>query len=301
MNAGLAPLEALMVGEVAPGAGPLFIIGAPRSGTTLAYQVIAQQLRVGYFTSGANYLYRAPSLLTRILKPLLGRPAPVFESDLGSAPGLLAPAENGNFWFRWFPRDGDAGHYLDPGKVRRDDYEDMRFAVGSLERILARPLVFKSVYLSMTAGALARIFEHARFLFVRRDRFFTCQSLLLARQSRRCPAEWWSVRIPGYRELLHRPVWEQVVEQVCRTEAIVHADLSRFAPDRHRVVQYEELCLRPAAVVSGLARWLVSAGYQEYADVRIPPAFEYSNRTRLADDQARLIRERLALIGDDTA
>jgi len=294
INKGLEPVDALFSHDDGTTAGPpLFIVGAPRSGTSLTYQLVTQQLKAGYLISAMNYLFGAPNLLLEIMKPFLGRPKPVFESAYGRTPGVLAPAENGNFWFRWFPRDGEQGHYVDPIGLRTESYAGMKRAVDSMARILGRPMVFKSVYLSLATAALAQIFPQGRFLFVRRDAFFICQSLLLARLNRPNPAAWWSVKIPGYRWLLSEPVWRQVTDQVFHTDRILERDLGRYAVGRYLELRYEDLCVDPRANIRKICQWLRPAGFVPYEDMLLPEAFSPSNEIRVSRDVTVQIEGRL--------
>ena len=192
-NAAASKIDALLNTEPSNFPEPIFIVGAPRSGTTLTYQVVTQQFKVGYFTSQMNYLFGIPNIVMRLLAPFVSRPKPNFRSSYGHINGLFAPSENGNFWFRWLPRDGIQGHFVEANLESLQDYQSMYRSVGSMATILGVPMVFKSVYFSMVIGILAQVFPKARFIFVRRDRLLTCQSLYLARQRRKCPSDWWSV------------------------------------------------------------------------------------------------------------
>ncbi|HEX9626848.1 MAG TPA: sulfotransferase [Acidiferrobacterales bacterium] len=292
VNRVLAVVDPLFSADGPAQPDPLFIVGAPRSGTTLVYQIVTQQFRCAYFTRQFNYAYGAPNLLARMLRPFCRRPAAVFESNYGSIAGWRAPAEIGNFWFRWLPQDGVDGHYVEPREGALDDYGRMRDTVGSLARIFGAPLVFKSVYLSMAIGVLAAIFPDARFVFVRRDPFFTSQSILVGRLKRRDPDAWWSVKIPGYRDLAGQPLWYQATEQVCATERIVERDLARHADGRHFVINYEELCARPRDIVERLAAWLPE-GFERYADPALPDAFPVSRRITVSEETADRIRTQL--------
>ncbi len=272
---------------------PLFIVGAPRSGTTLTYQVITQQLRVGYFTSIMNYFYGAPNLVSRVLKPFYNRPAPIFSSTFGKTDKILSPAENANFWFQWFPRDSKQGHYVDPVDLQLEFYKDLIASVGSISCINEKPMVFKNLYLSMVVGALAQIFADARFIFVRRDRIYTCQSLFKARLKKTKPENWWSIKVPQYRKLLSMPLWYQVVDQVVCTENIIQDDLDRFAPSRYMTISYEDLCAQPQHVIRSIGEWLSRVGYVAYADVRLPERFCVSREKTLSDDLVEKMSKRL--------
>lgn len=296
----LSPVDSYFSKSGLPPGPPLFIVGAPRSGTTLTYQVITQQMRVGYFTGIMNYLYGIPNLVARTLKPFQHRPAPIFGSVYGKIAGALSPAENANFWFQWFPRDGEQGHYVEPFGLRLDSYHGLKAAVDSISRIAGKHMVFKSVYLSMVIGALAQIFTEARFIFVRRDRFYTCQSLLLGRLKRRNPSEWWSVKIPQYRELLSMPIWCQVVDQVVCTENMVQKDLDRFAPERYLMLRYEDLCRHPHQIIRLFEEWLSPLGYMSYSDIRVPETFSVSNEIILPANLSEKINNRLHSLEEST-
>lgn len=297
-NRALAPCDAHEPGEFAEPA-PLFIIGPPRSGTTLTYQVITQQLQVGYFTAPFGYLYGMPRLLAWGLRRLTRRPEPVFESRHGRIPGFLAPSEHANFWFRWFPRDGSQGQYVAGAAIDVNRYAGLRSDIAAIGRILERPLVFKNVYLSVTAGALAHLFPRARFLVVERDPLLICQSLLRARIARPDPTIWWSVRPPGYHDWLALPLWQQVARQVHATTTIIRRELADHAPGRVIDLPYERLCAEPRQVIADLHRRLESLGYAAYPDWRCPERFDATTTVSLPQTDADRLRNYLAELRAD--
>ncbi len=297
----LAPWDELLSRPTDDDAAPLFIVGPPRSGTTLTYQVITQQLRVAYFTAPFGYLYGAPRALAACIARYTRRPRPVFVSRHGRIPGVLAPSEHASFWFQWFPRDGVAGQYIEPASFEPDDYGTLRRAVAGISRIAGRPFVFKNVYLTMTAGALARIFPQARFVIVRRDLAWVALSLLKARESRGVPGEWWSVRPPHYREWTTMPLWQQIARQVHSTDHIVRRDLTVHASGRTIEIGYEDLCARPRAVVAEVADHLADQGYEAYADWRCPESFAAAERTGEPSARAMIIRAYIDRLEKDDA
>lgn len=295
-NRALEPVDGLFGRDRGSAKPPLFIVGPPRSGTTLSYQVITQEFRLAYFTALANYLFGASNLMAHVVPPLCGRPKASFESAYGGSVGWCAPAENGNFWFRWLPRDGEQGHYISTAAMSAVHMAQMRAAVNSLALIAGRPFVFKSVYLAMAIGPLAAAFPDARFIHVRRDPFYTCQSLLKARLARPDPREWWSVKPPEYRAWRNLPLAEKIVRQVLAVEEIVARDLRSHAPGRFRELHYEALCADPHAQLSELTEWLAPLGYERYPDTRIPSSFQVSRRVDLPNDMLATLREKLAVM-----
>ncbi|MDM8561055.1 sulfotransferase [Candidatus Parabeggiatoa sp. HSG14] len=275
---------------------PLFIVGVPRSGTTLTYQMITQQFQVGYFTAIMGYLYGMSNLINRFTRPLLGRTAPLFKSNYGNIKGILSPSEHANYWFQWFPSDSDLGHYVKPDKINLQDYESLKRSIESITVIMQKPMVFKCLYLDMTVGTLAQIFPDARFIFVRREHFMTCQSILLGRFKRKNPEQWWSVKPPHYKSLLSLPIWQQVTKQVFDTEKIILRDLKQYAPERYLELHYENICQNPQQIISDIITWLKPVGYKTYQNMRIPQQFTLSQKISLSETMVSQITEHLEML-----
>lgn len=294
VNRLLRPMDEWLLARPDPPRPVLFILGPPRSGTTLTYQVVTQHFEVAYFSAPFGYLYGAPNALCYTLRNLQKRPKPDFESSYGHIKGLLAPSEHGRFWSQWFPESGALGHRIVPDGLDASRYSELRDSVRSMSAIFRQPMAFKNVYLSLGVGALAQIFPEALFLLVRREPYFVAQSLLTKRLGQSDPNEWWSVKTPGFSELAGSPPWRQVCDQAFLTERIMLEDAGRYASGRCLEVHYEDLCQAPGNVIRRIADWLTARGVSQYADLRVPPAFDKSKRIVLPADVEENIRACLA-------
>src|SRR5690606_21792278 len=84
---GLRPLEAALVArgareaEAAP--PPVFVVGPPRSGTTLVYQLLVRRFRVAYLSNLAHRLYETPAAATWLGRPFVRPWTGPFESRYG--------------------------------------------------------------------------------------------------------------------------------------------------------------------------------------------------------------------------
>jgi len=203
---------------------------------------------------------------------------------------MFSPSENAHYWFQWFPEDGELGHYVMPERVIPDTHEELRRGLDSMAGILGQPMVFKNLYLTMAAGALARILPEARFILVHRDPVMVCQSVMRGRNQQANPQHWWSIKLPHYQEWLKLPVWQQVVRQVYYSDALPRHDLRRYAPDRTLELEYTELCRQPHICLHRLEEWLGPAGYQTYRDCRIPSRFPVSAQLSIDPACASRIR-----------
>src|SRR6185295_3526902 len=97
----LLPFERRRIRAAKPSPHPiLFIVGPPRSGTTLAYQVLAHFLPVTYFNNLTDLFPRSPLsaslLFNRWLRP---NPDP-FHSFYGNTAGLAEPNDAFHIWNR---------------------------------------------------------------------------------------------------------------------------------------------------------------------------------------------------------
>ena len=285
------PSRPLGTGESPP---VVFIVGPPRTGSTILFQLITHRLRVRY-----------PDKLTCRLaaRGLAGlgfriggwlqnndRGHGQFSSRYGHTPGfhLFAPDECGGLFGRHFPRDVDRA-------PRRP--HAFRSAVRSRGRA-RHPLVMKNLEADNWIPALARLLPESRFIHIRREWFFCGQSILLARRAERISPERDWGPIPRRAPPRFVGEHERVAWQIVELDRQVEADLSRWLPPERRVtVRYEELLAAPAALTSRLARFLSSPARRRRAGV---PALERSSqRRRLDRADAERLTDALRWAADD--
>lgn len=254
---------------------PLFILGAPRSGSTLLFQMLAHSLRVTYLPRLANYGYGASHLMLRVFGRSLSRHRPLFVSRFGATPGLLSPTESFAFWRRWFWKGHDGDHYH-PSPLPPDDASDLRDAVRTIEAHRDAPLLVKCPYLALSATPLSDAFPNSRFIFIAREPIDVAVSIRRGRES--SAHDWWSVRPPNY--LAHRdePETEQIMWQIAETTTILRKQLEALSHERWRLVMYEDLCARPREIVAELLAWLAPLGFEAWPDNALPERFPASSK-----------------------
>lgn len=272
VNAAARPLDrALFAPRAADDRDPLFIVGAPRSGTTLLFQALAHSLRVTYLPRLLNYAYGASHLMLRVFARPLRRHRPIFVSRFGATPGLLSPSESFAFWRRWFWKghDGDHDH---PEPLPDAKAADLRDAVHAIEAHRHAPLLVKCPYLVLAVPALAAALPRARFIFLVRDPLDVGLSILRGRaQSAR--SGWWSVRPSGYLDHAAESEADQVMWQIAETTTRVRDALESLPADRWRKVDYEAFCAHPRETLRELRDWLAPAGFEAWPDDEIPDRF----------------------------
>lgn len=230
----------------------VFIVGAPRTGSTILYQVLTNALRVTY---PDNLTQRFGDRLLcglRISRLVFGdRPHDCFSSDRGRTAhcGLHAPNEMEHFFKRLFPNVHTVVAEIAAATTLA---KLLRRAV----RAHRRPIVFKSLRIGQRIGLLAERVPFARFIYIKRDPLFTAQSIILARKAEGKPpdAVWYVIpRRSG--ELAEFHGIRKVVRQIHLIHEDIEQEFSRF-PGVGATVEYRELCDDPAAVVDRLSAFL---------------------------------------------
>lgn len=218
---------------------PVFIVGSPRSGTSLLFETLAQ----------------APGLWT-----IGGESHSIIEGI-----EALHPARRGWDSNRLTAEDAD------PATVRRlaeafrallRDRDGHPVARRPGDRASGLRLLEKTPKNSLRVPFLAAAFPDALFVYLYRDPRETLSSMLDAWRSGRFvtypelpgwPGPAWSLLlVPGWRELAGRDLAEIVARQWCTATATLLDDLEAVAPGRWCVASYDRLMAEPQAEIERL-------------------------------------------------
>ncbi len=253
---------------------PVLIVGAPRTGSTLLYQLLVQAFDVTYLSNRHCRWYGAPSLVER-LRP--ATPNASFESRYGATTGAGAPSECGPFWYRFFrcsPQHVPLAE-MDSAQLRR-----LRAAVRALAR--DRPVVFKNLICSLRLEPIGTALSEALFVVIRRDLLATASSLLAGRKAIFGDyGHWWSAEPPEIEELRGLPPEQQVVEQVRRIEVLIDRDRQLLGGERFLDLTYEELCAEPDAALDAIAGLVERNGSRLTRRRHVEAKFDPSNPASL--------------------
>ncbi|MFW6271764.1 MAG: sulfotransferase family protein [Desulfosalsimonas sp.] len=220
--------------------GIVFIVGAPRTGTTLFYQVLTNMLNVGYLSNLSNLFYH--SLMTGMVfhDRLFGaRPHNSFISDNGRTRRWIDVNESGKFWYQWYPKDTPC---LDDEVLAGTDFSEMVSTIRRIQARLGKPLVFKNQTNSQRVSSLARLFPDSFFIHVTRDPLATAKSII--RQRKRMlgsPEKWYSIKPENYEQIKNFDYVEQVVRQIYGVDQMIKRDFAQLDADRCMTVKYEDL------------------------------------------------------------
>jgi len=221
---------------------PIFIIGAPRTGSTVLYQSLTNQADVLYVDNLVCFFFRNLFFGFWLSDKLYKQKAHnCFQSEHGNTKscGWRAPSECGSFWYRWLPTNR---HFVDHNEMSPDGIEQIRFEISASSNYFNKSLVFKNLNAGQRLRLLVKAFPDARFIFVRRDPLFTAQSILKAKRKSQIPDDqFWSIMPPNVEGLKKLDWPEQIVKQIFYLEKQIAEDLQLFPKENIFEVNYTDL------------------------------------------------------------
>jgi hypothetical protein len=248
----------------------IFIIGNPRSGTTLLLQWLASLGCFAYPTNTLSRFYKAPCIGAKIQKMLtvydfkgeLFNPSyeENFFSDLGKTKGPLAPHEFWYFWRRFF-------HYgeiqkLKASALKNVDKQMLLSEIAGLENEFNMPLVFKGMMFNWNIDFIHSLFQKVLFINLEREPLYNIDSLLHARESFFGSLDnWYSFKPPEYYALKGKKPIEQVAGQVLFTNKAIEQQFQRIPDEKKINFSYESLCRNPTKLYKEIAIKFADQGF----------------------------------------
>ncbi len=292
LNAALEPHERAGYRDLEVEAPFLFVLGLPRSATTLASQLLAYCLDVGYVDNVAARFWLAPVHGVRLSRELLGeeRPPPPFESDYARTPGLNGIHEFGYFWRRWLRKESFADVVHAREREDEIDWAGLRLTLANVQDALgSRPVAAKNILASYHLPRLRETLGKVVYVYVERDPLDAAVSILDARRRYyEDPRTWWSYTPPEVEELLELDEWGQVAGQVHYLQRLYERGLPQAGADVVVRTTYEEIARRPRSLLEAVAERSREAHGTDIAVAQEPPAsFPFRTHEEREDDKAR--------------
>ncbi len=229
------------------------VVGPPRSGTTLVYQVLSEHLPVSYFDNWGAMFPRSTITASLLLKRYAERPRASYHSYYGNTAGFRGVNDGFHVWNRWLGND----RYSVPDDIDPDARKDMKRFFAAWSEAFGRPLVNKNNRNTFCMALLASVLEQAVFVVVTREPVFAAQSLLIARQHIQGDAAvGWGLGANRPRSGPESSPLEDVAGQVRFIHERLHGQLERVPRERVVHVRYEEVCKEPARLVARMAELL---------------------------------------------
>jgi LPS sulfotransferase NodH len=275
----------------------IYVVGAPRSGTTLAHQLLAACLPVGYVDNIAARFWRAPAVGLNLSRILLGEDRHkliVYRSRLGVSEGLAGPHEFGYFWTHWMRYNDAISHHLSENEILNVD-------TAGLSRVLHEEILgdegqqgflFKNLACGFQARMLSDVHPNSLFIHLQRDEYQTAASILDWRLKTAGSYESWFSLKPSTHPIAE--LADDPAAQVVRQIRDIRAEMSAIFGSEgiHSLqVDYQEMCEDPMAFVADVERCLRSMGSDIRRRETVAPPFSPGRGVELPGDlQQKLTR-----------
>ena len=207
---------------------PVFILGAPRSGSTLLYQLLLNTFNTAYIS---NLMALIPVKMVSIAERLrrYHSVASVRESNFGYIDGFFSPSEAGAIQRFMFERECCAEEAI-----------WIRNTFVLLSKAFNGPMITKNLFNTFRLKRIRSI------------------SLLVARKNINGSENiWWSIKPEGYESTLTREPEFQVLWQIMETEKIINSFCKTEKPDQLNIT-YEDLCENLNSTMEQIAGWIQS-------------------------------------------
>ncbi|MCW2950673.1 MAG: hypothetical protein JWN41_1686 [Thermoleophilia bacterium] len=255
---------------------PIFVIGPPRSGSTLFFQLLVEAFDAGWLANAHMRWPGGASRIERRERPRAARSQSHYTSRYGDTDEPWEPHEGTNYWYRFFPRDR---HEMTDADATPQQLDTFRAAIRELADACGGPVFFKNSLNTLRLPVIATALPEARFIYISRDREANARSILTGRIKNVGIDHWWSARPAGAEQLAGDTPAAQVVWQSDRINHIAQRELTRLAEGRWLHITYEDLCAFPAATIDRIDTWLRSTGVsiERRSDAVIPDSFDVSS------------------------
>lgn len=288
-----------------PAMPPLFLVGNPRSGTSVFMQFLALSGAFSIPTNLLSRFYYAPFLGAKI-QELLTNPEYDYKkeltaensgaglaSDIGKTQGSLAPSEFFHFWRRFLPRYDP--EYLDEGDCEKIDMAGLQKGIAAIESVFARPFAAKAIIVQYNLDVLFSGFPNGLLVHIRRDPVYVMQSILQARErfyGNR--GLWWSVKPKEYAQLKDMDFYHQIAGQVYYTERALAEQMLKIPEPNKLIIDYEAFCADPPSVARAINEKYAGLGFGLNMPIDRIEALEPKNTVRIEAEAIRKLEKAYA-------
>lgn len=255
----------------------VFILGPPRSGSTLLFQVLASGSSLGYFTNLSNVFFGFPGTVAWVLKLARNRGIRLtrFSSILGMGRGILEPSEAGSWW-RLHIRDWSKSNLSDGEQVF--DSERFLYSLQRMSRHFDNTLLVKNLYVVDYLPSFLHLLPDSFFIVIRRDLMENAQSLANADlESLLGSSQLFSTVPPGVKMMDSEDHESFARRRILATHQHIDAILKSLKVPESRIcrLDFELLKSKPFDALSQVAAMLQAEGkfVRVFAD-RVPNRFD---------------------------
>ena len=260
---------------------PIFIIGAPRSGTTILYQTITNYLDLLY-TDNLTFLTRENPYLGINLSQMIFKDKPhnKFISYYGNTlnQGLHAPNQTPVFLLNH--RNIFSSNKI----ILEKKHEEISIFLKAITNKYQKPFIAKGAEIINNLDAFKKLLPDAKYIIIKRDPFFIAQSLFLSIKDLGDFENIWlkTIKLNKHEKTEQLTIHEKIVYYIHNIyENIVNSPIDA---DKKIIVDYEEI-KNPSLLIEYVRRFIDKrVKYRE--NIEINSEFNISDNIRISHEDS---------------
>ena len=273
----------------------LFVIGLPRSGTTLLTQLLAHTFNISYINNLAARFFLTPLHGIKFSRIVLGdKRISDFQSDYARTHNLHDIHEFGYFWRYWLNKHTFDDIVQAKEKESEIDWAGVKKVLSTLQHETGRPFVFKNIYGSYHMPKFAELLEKSIFIFIERDELDTAVSILNARKKYNTDLNtWWSYQPLEYNKIKHLDYWSQIAGQIHYLRQFYLEEMEHLPGKNRLKVSYQQMCEHPKGVIDQIREKCKEHDGYDIPLENEPPEYFHFSQYRQAEEEKKIFREKL--------
>ncbi|QNR24784.1 sulfotransferase [Croceimicrobium hydrocarbonivorans] len=295
LNSYLKDFEAQLYQKVEEQEHPIFmVIGAPRSGTTLCTQFLANAYQLSYVNNLVARFYLNPLTGIQLSDQVLGRDnLPGFKSEYARTTDLTDIHEFGYYWRYWLKKDSLTAMETIAKDEQNIDWKGLKSSILNMQHLWGNAAVFKNIFGSYHMQKLSEVLPKVVFVHIERNNLDAAESIYKARLNQygeKGLSKWWSYSPPNVSELLSKNVYEQIAGQVHFLKNYYQQESQKLDKRHFLSLRYEDLLLKPQEEAERIAQHVRK--YFDYT-LEVNPNLDQNFKRVKKAQQDSSVRQRL--------
>ena len=268
----------------------LFVIGLPRSGTTLLSQILAYSLDVGYINNLMSRFWLAPLHGIRLSKNLIGEEKKSdFNSNYARTSYISDIHEFGYFWRYWLKKETFDDVTYVKEREKNIDWKELRKVLSTIQVEFNKTMIFKNIFGSYHMLKLKNLLQKVLYIYIERDTLDVAISILEARKKYYEDLNtWWSYQPIEYEQIKNMDYWHQIAGQIYFLKRF-YAKQAKLCGGKYVLkISYKTLCTNPMEVLELIQEHIQSIlGYELKIVHRIKTSFPYRVYSDRSDEKEK--------------
>ncbi len=218
----------------------IFILSAPRTGSTYLYQLIAKTFQLPYISNATNEIYPLNPIIGLIIQSKVNVSISL-SNKFGKTEGIFQPSEGSYVLSNWF--GGGHPSQTVSNKILKGKDHHFRSTLAVSEMIFnGAPLIIKNPWNCFRISSIRKLLPKAKFIWLKRDIRESAASDLESRYiTKGNPREWNSATPSNIEKLKLLPPEHQVIENQFEFNRSIKESLKNISSKNWITLWYEDI------------------------------------------------------------